>query len=256
MHDPSDQTIILQLDGEIDLDTFAAAVSGLRELANALVSDLAPHAGITWELQGLEYGSASVALRAESQSRAAARRVTRAYGEIGAAMSEDRHLAYSPKIGSCARKLGSLTGRQRVQAVRFGAGGRTAAITKLGQNSMATLEQLSSLGSVTGQIESLSRRGDLHLTLVDDVFASRVSLHLRKGQEELGRSSWDLHATVTGMVIEDPGSGRPTDVRNITSIEPVPEFQVGAWRDARGALPWKPGDPPAEQTIRELRGRA
>ena len=250
------QTISLEVTGQLDLDAFAAAVAGLRELAVALSSDLAPHANVRWELEDLKFGSASVTLRAESNSIAATKLLTRTYSEIWNDIALDRKLSYSRRITDSARKLAALTKRTRVTGLRCATGSWTAKVTSLGPNVGEVVDSVSSIGSITGQIESLSRRGDLHLTMVDDVFSSRVSLHLRNGQEELARQAWDIHATVNGTVIEDPGSGRPTDVRNVVSIRPIGGFEVGAWRQAQGAFPWNPGDPPAEQTIRELRGRA
>lgn len=252
----TEPTITLAVRGDIDIDTFAAAVKGLRELARALASDLTPQTQVDWELENLGVGSAVITLRAVSESEAASRAVTRAYDEIGATIAADEPLQYSEKISHCARKLARLTRRKRVRSVEFATESRAHNVTALRTNASVPIRQTESIGSVTGRIETLSRRGDLHLTLLDDVFNNRVALHLKAGQEEVGRSAWDQHVTVSGVVSQDPGSGRPTDIHEITSIEPVREYARGAWRAARGAIPWKPGDPPAELTIREIRGRA
>lgn len=252
----TEPTITFAVCGEIDISTFAAAVNGLRELAHALASDLTPQTQIVWELEGLNVGSAVVTLRAVSESEAASRVVTRAYDEIGATIAAGEPLHYSKKISTSARQLARLTDRKRVQSVQFVSESHAHTVTGLGTNTRVPVRQTESIGSVTGRIETLSRRGELHLTLLDDVFNSRVALHLKGEQKEIGRSAWDQHVTVSGVVSQDPGSGRPTDVRDITSIEPVREYALGAWRAARGAIPWKPGDPPAELTIREIRGRA
>ncbi len=250
------QTISLEVTGQLDLDTFAAAVTGLRELANSLSAGLTPHANVIWELEDLKFGSATVTLRAESHSVGATKLLARAYSEIWTDISLDRKLNYSRKISESARKLATLTKRKRVTGIRCATGSWSGTLTSVGPNLGAIVEPVSSIGSVTGQIEALSRRGDLHLTMIDDVFSSRVTLHLKKGQEELARQAWNIHATVSGTIIEEPGFGRPTDVRDVLSIEPIEDFPVGSWRKAQGAFPWIIGDPPAEQTIREVRGRA
>ncbi len=250
------QTISLVVKGEIDLDTFAAAVDGFKQLAKSLANDLAPHAGIKWQLEGLQYASATISLRAVSQSEAANRLVAHTYRQIGEALEYDRPLRYPDGISNSARRLARLTNRAGVSAVQLATRDYTATVTELGRSIDLPVQPLVSLGSVNGLVESLSRRGDLHLILIDDVFSGRVSLHLQQGQEELGRSVWDQRVTVSGRVTEEPGTGRPTDVRSITSIEPQRAFDPGAWRSARGAFPWQPGDPPAEQQIREIRGRA
>ena len=85
------------------------------------------------------------------------------------------------------------------------------------------------------------------------MFNKAVICHLQVGQEELARSAWNTQVTVSGMVERDPGTGHATHMRQVSSIQPLPDHPRGVWRDARGALPWSPGDPPAEAMIRKLR---
>lgn len=252
----SAESISFAVEGDIDLNTFALAVDGLKDLANSLANDLVPHAGVEWELAGLEFGSASIALRPISASIPANRRLLRAYRDIGNAIAADRPLRFSSQICSAAQRLAGLSNNPRVSAVRFGAMGQTTVIRELGRAAAPSSSAVVAIGSVTGVVEAISRRGNLHLTLIDDVFRGRVSLHLQKGQEELGRKAWDRHVIVSGLITEQPGSGRPTSVRNVTEIRNVKEYEPGAWRTARGVFPWQPGDPTAEQLIREIRGRA
>lgn len=252
----SDEIISFTVDGDIDFATFATAVDGLKDLTNSLAKDLVPHAEVEWELAGLEFGSATVALRASSPTRAANRRLSRAYREIGHAIAADRPLRFSAGVRRAAQRLAGLSNRPHVSAVRFVSQGQTTTVSEMGRTAASSINPSVTVGSVTGVVEAISRRGDLHLTLIDDVFSSRVSLHLQKGQEELGRNAWDQHVSVTGIISEDPGTGRPAEVRGISAIEPMTAFEPGAWRTARGAFPWQPGDPPAEQQLREIRGRA
>lgn len=253
--DDDNGTISLLVQGQLDVDTFAAAVAGLRDLATALATNLTPDAPVTWELEQLAYGSASITLRAESDSPSAPATLTGAYLDVWEAIAEDRELDCPREVRDSARRLAALTRRERVTGLKCSAATRRVQISRLGPNAGRSSMGVKSIGVVTGQIESLSRRGDLHLTMVDDVFHSRVALHLRKGQEELGRNAWDTHATVHGTITEDADTGHPTEVRNITKVEPASRYSKGAWRSARGAFPWRPGDPPAEMLIRELRGR-
>ena len=113
--------------------------------------------------------------------------------------------------------------------------------------------QRHALGAVSGLVTSLKKIDELEFTVQDTAFRSAVTCHLREGQEDEARRAWDTCVTVTGMVERDPDTGRPTHVRQISRIEPLPEHLGGAWRNARGTLSWAPGDPPAEAAIRRIR---
>ena len=252
----SEDTIALAIKGEIDLDTFWAAVDRLRRLAKSLASDLVPDSKVVWNLADLEYGSAVVSLRPVSATTVPTRRLILAYRDIGEAIAADRPLRYSESVRSAAQSLTEVCDRRGVEAVQFVSHGRKTRVKKLRDHTASKVKPFVSIGEVTGVVESVSRREELSLSLVDDVYKSRVTVHLTQEQAGLARQVWDKHVTVTGAITESPGTGRPTDVRRITSIEPVRTYEPDAWRAARGVFPWKPGDPPAEEQIREIRGRA
>jgi hypothetical protein len=68
------------------------------------------------------------------------------------------------------------------------------------------------------------------------------------------RELWGRRAIVEGEVRRDPWSGRPTKIRQVTAVEPVPEDSApGGWREARGALTRVWDGTPAEETIRKMR---
>ena len=113
--------------------------------------------------------------------------------------------------------------------------------------------QRHALGAVSGLVTSLKKLDELEFTVTDGVFGAFVTCHLRAGQEEEARDAWDRYVTVTGMVERDAGTGCPSHVRQISRIEPLPEHPDREWQMARGALSWKPGDPPAEAAIRRIR---
>ena len=245
--------ITLAIDGELDLGLFAAAVDRLKDLTAALSDDLAPNGDVRWRIADLKVGSAVVTLGVESSSDAAVRRVTRGFNDVGAALAGDQRLEFSPRVAKAARRLGELTRQQGVKAVRFQTASRTSTVVKLGPNAKAAVRQRHAWGAVSGRVTSLKKVDALEFTLRDSVFDVAVTCHLRAGQEDEARCAWDTYVTVSGMVERDPGTGRPRSVRQISQIEQLPDRPRGAWRAARGALPWKPGDPPAEAAIRRVR---
>ena len=245
--------ITLAIDGELDLGLFAAAVDRLKDLTAALSDDLAPNGDVRWRIADLKVGSAVVTLGVESSSDAAVRRVTRGFNDVGAALEGDQRLEFSPRVAKAARRLGELTRQKGVKAVRFQTASRTSTVVKLGPNAKAAVPQRHAWGAVSGRVTSLKKLDGLEFTLTDSVFGVAVTCHLRAGQEDEARCAWDTYVTVSGMVERDPGTGRPRSVRQISQIEQRPGRPRGAWRTARGALPWKPGDPPAEAAIRRVR---
>ena len=245
--------ITLAIDGELDLGLFAAAVDRLKDLTAALSDDLAPDGDVRWRIADLKVGSAVVTLGVESSSDAAVRRVTRGFNDVGAALEGDQRLEFSPRVAKAARRLGELTRQQGVKAVRFQTASRTSTVIKLGPNAKAAVPQRRAWGAVSGRVTSLKKLDALEFTLKDSVFGVAVTCHLRAGQEDEARCAWDTYVTVSGMVERDPGTGRPRSVRQISQIEQRPDRSRGAWRAARGALPWKLGDPPAEAAIRRVR---
>ena len=247
------EAITFAIDGEIDLDLFAAAVGRLKDLASALSDDLSPNDELRWRLSDLRTGSAVMTLTPESPSVAAVQRVMRGFNDVGAALQEDLPLEFSPRVAKAARRLGGLTRRKGIRAVRFRTAARTSTVVKLGEKARATVPQRHALGAVSGLVTSLKKLDDLEFAVTDGVFAASVTCHLRAGQEEEARGAWNKYVTVTGMVERDPGTGRPRHVRQVSRIEPLPERPRGAWRNARGALSWTPGDPPAEAAIRRIR---
>lgn len=245
--------ITLAIDGELDLGLFAAAVDRLKDLTAALSDDLAPNGDVRWRIADLKVGSAVVTLGVESSSDAAVRRVTRGFNDVGAALEGDQRLEFSPRVAKAARRLGELTRQKGVKAVRFQTASRTSTVVKLGPNAKAAVRQRHAWGAVSGRVTSLKKVDALEFTLTDSVFGVAVTCHLRVGQEGEARCAWDTYVTVSGMVERDPGTGRPRSVRQISQIEQLPDRPRGAWRAARGTLPWKPGDPPAEAAIRRVR---
>ena len=245
--------ITFAVEGDVDIAILAAAAGRLKRLAEALAADFAPHSHVRWRLDDLAAGSAVIALAPESDSPVAIRRVMRGFGDVGAALAADRSLDFSPRTCIAARQLAKLTRRNGVSAVRFESAAGTSRVERLGPTASNPVAPRRALGAVAGLVTSLRRLDELQFTLSDNVFNKAVICHLQGGQEELARSAWNTQVTVSGTVERDPGTGHATHVRQVSSIQQLPDYPRGVWREARGALPWSPGDPPAEAMIRKLR---
>jgi hypothetical protein len=97
-------------------------------------------------------------------------------------------------------------------------------------------------GAVSGQVETLARRNSLRFVLYDVLHNKAVSCYVAEGEEEKMRDIWGKFVTVEGIVTRDPLDGRPSSVRQITSIVKRPERQI-SYRDARGASPYSAVSP-------------
>ena len=110
-----------------------------------------------------------------------------------------------------------------------------------------------SVGVVTGTVQTLSSQNGLRFTIYDSVHDKAVKCRLEPGQEYLVRKIWGRRASVSGTIVRDGATGIPKSVTNILKIEPLPDYEPGSYRNAKGALPWKEGDRMPEDVIRELR---
>ena len=109
------------------------------------------------------------------------------------------------------------------------------------------------IGAVTGRVQVLSNRGGLRFNMYDTVHDKAVSCYLKQGQEDLMREAWGQRAMVSGEVTRDKATGRPITIRQIMNLEILEETVAGSYHEARGAVPWEPGDALPEDVIRRLR---
>jgi len=106
--------------------------------------------------------------------------------------------------------------------------------------------------AVEGRIQTLTNRYSLRFTLFDFLHDRAVNCYLHEGQETIIREAWGRRAVVEGVVTRDAESGRPTSVRNISSIAILPDNMSG-YQEARGIVPVPDGAPSPEIIIRRLR---
>ena len=67
------------------------------------------------------------------------------------------------------------------------------------------------------------------------------------------REVWGSWATVVGTVSRESVTGKPISIRDIRKVERLDDAGPRAYQEARGAVPWQPGDMLPEEVIRLLR---
>ena len=249
--------IAFSIEGDVDIGTLETTVSGLRELVLALQADHAPGSRVSWRVGDLRAGSAHIRLEADDES-GAARHVMEKYEQLAADIRADRELICSAAVRRPVRRLAKLTHQKAVKSVTFATSDAEHSITGLGKRAARNeVTTYADPGWVEGDVISLSRRNGLQLTLLDDIHQQAVTCHLSPEQGDLAEQAWRSGAAcISGMVTRDSLTDRPSAVRDVTKIDCLSdddEHWDEDWKAARGAIPWKPGDPPAEVLIRRLR---
>ena len=110
-----------------------------------------------------------------------------------------------------------------------------------------------SLGGVTGTAHTLIDRDGPKLILRDDLAKKPVECQFAPGHEDAMREAWGKRVTVYGRIERDWHTGLPLFIRDARKVDILPEVPPGSYKNARGAIPWKPGDMPAEESIRRIR---
>ena len=245
----SKTTLTFELGGRVELKEFE---EGIR-LFTRLVSTLTPRRGVTWVVEDLQPGSATVTLRGEADDPVKVERVIDDYEEIGIALSRHESLRLpKTRVAQAANAIADFVGPR--EYVRLGTpsqdyivyGNRVA-------DDKAPIAPLISIGAITGRVQTLSSRSGLRFNLYDTVHDRAVACYLGPGQEEIMREAWGNRATVVGRVSRDPLTGKPISIRDIKQVELLDDVAPGTYQQARGAVPWEPGDMMPEEAIRLLR---
>ena len=241
-------TLTFELGGRVEIAHFADGVAALRRLVAALTPR---NAGVVWVVEDLQPGSAVVTLRGESEDPIAVERIVDDYERIGAALSQHEDLLqFNRQAKDASYTIRNLTGA--ADYVRFETSGGDYTIYANGHTINRPAPTVA-IGAITGRVQTLSNRSGLRFNLYDTLHDKAVACYLAPGQEELMREAWGQRARVSGRVSREASTGRPIAIRQIMNVEILGEAKLGSYRDARGAVPWQPGDPMPEDVIRQLR---
>ncbi len=246
----SKNTLTFELGGRVTLADFANGVGAFRRLVDALTPR---DAGVTWVVDDLQPGSASVTLLGEANDPFAVERIVDDYERIGAALAS--HIPMPAFDSKVMRTVNDIQIRAKgMEYIRFETPVEDYTIYPNGNYiSRPAPTPTVAIGAITGRVQTLTNRSRLRFNLYDSIFDKAVACYLSPGQEELMRTAWGRRARVSGRVYREASTGKPVTIRQIMNVEILPDVPPGSYRQARGAVPRPPGAPLAEDAIRRLR---
>lgn len=242
-------TLTLTLGGPVEIGQFQEGITRFQRLVSALT----PGKGVKWVVADLQAGSATITLAAETEvaaDAAKAKQVVDDFDNIGKALESSSPLAYNRPAQQAVAGLQALA--HTMEYVRLET--PSADYIVPGKDGVTPSPGVRiSIGAITGRVQTLTNRGGLRFKLYDHIHNKAVACYLQSGQEELMRAAWGRRARVSGTVSRDGKLGLPVAVRQILKVEILEEPKPGAYRAARGAIPWQPGYETPEAVIRRLR---
>ncbi len=252
--DVPDDTLTIQLGGNVPLTQFAEAVRSFTAIVQGLSETLSPLDEIEWTIADLDYGSALATVRGEAKSRQSAPvlEVIRAYNRVGDALAKGERVPYGQKVRRAALSIAKLPD-SKITVVRFITADDESEIRQPEKATAPVLLHRSAYAVVEGRVQTLSETRGLRFVLYESRFGTPVTCYLREGHREVMRGIWGSRATVEGWVTRDRDDGRPISVRQVETILPLPEVEPGTFRRARGILARVADEPTPEERIRALR---
>lgn len=244
-------TVTLELQGEVSLQDLARGIEHFNTLLAGLAAEVAADAQVEWLVDELQAGSAMATVLGQSDHPQAVTSIVAAYGQVGQAMQQHERIPFSERVSKPATQLVRMLG-SRIRAVRL----VTPEAEYLVRAGMTPDEQWAglrySLGTVTGTVETLSSHGRLRFVLYDVHFGRAVTCYLTPGQEEMMRNLWRKKATISGEIGREPVRGRAVQIRKITGVVEAGRVPAGSYQAAAGMLKGV-FDPKPEDVIRRIR---
>ena len=243
----SETTLTFEIGGRVEMRDLREGVS----LFVDLIAALSPNRGVSWFVEDMRAGSAITTLRGEADDPAVLERIVADYEKIGLELSQNQepsHIRLAAR--SASRDILALA--ERVDYVKFKTPTQNYMVFGNGDEveDAPTFSPVVSIGAITGRVQTLSSRSGLNFNLYDDVLDRRVTCYLGPGQEEMMREAWGRRVSVSGRILRNSETGTPTSIRDISKVDILEDPIPGAYRNARGAVPWKPGDMLPEEVIR------
>lgn len=248
-----DHQIALRANGVMPLNEFRNVVAAFADLIGALSDEIAGKDEVTWQLSGLEYGSAAIQIAGYAEDPMAVRRVVAAYRTVAVAAQERRVIPYSESVQAAVRTLTGVI-NDHVKGLEFlTVDSRTMVSAPIKAEATEAPVNQASWGSVRGKVQTISERNALSFTLYDSLFDLAVRCTVAADRRELLRDIWGKEVEVTGRVRRDPHTGRPEAISDVTEIEVIELDAPSGYRRARGILTSVADLPLPEERIRRLR---
>ena len=249
-----DNTLTFEIGGQIELKDLEEGIRLFTQLINALT----PREGVAWIVHDLQSGSADVTLKCEA-AEAVAGRVMHDCESIGKHMSNgtsdyEPELFASDKRGAmeAAKKIRAFAASESIEYVGLQTESVYFTVRPIDASTPPAASSSTSIGAITGRVQTLNSRRGLKFTLYDDIHDKAVTCFLKSGQEGKMREVWGRRAKVTGAITRD-ADDKPKSISEVAAVELLEEVPPDAYKQARGAIPWTPGDELPEEVIRRMR---
>ena len=251
MHDGA---ITFAIEGDVDLETYEAAVSAARSLVGQLDRARRFDDEIAWKVSPAADGLVGVHLRPCRESRTRAREVASSLDAIAAALVADEPIDAPMNARRAAWKIARLPAREGIASVIIATSGKTHRIPCLGRGSAMVPEAAKTEEwYVAGEVAELCTAGAPYMIVIDGDYDHPVCCYVDPAEAIPRPARVGDEVSVFGTVLRAPWFERPLEVTSVTKVEIEPD-PANAWQRARGILNWKPGDEPAEVAIRRIRG--
>jgi hypothetical protein len=243
--------LTLAMGGDVPLDLFAETVRHFQHLIELLSKEMGEGVPVSWVIDELSAGSASITIRGEAADPGVVERVGRVYTIIGQSLEDGEPIPYGPSIARAAENITKVLDG-KITSIQFDAGSDVATVTA-GVSVEQAAGLIGAFGAIEGRIETLTHRSWLGFTLYDILNDRAIRCHLDPEQIDAVRAAWGHRAVVRGWVRRDPLSGRAVAINPVHSIEIVPEVARGSYHRARAIAPAGSNEPSPEVAIRRLR---
>jgi hypothetical protein len=242
----------ITLNGDVPLDLFVEVIRHFNELITNLSHELAGDVKIDWQIAELEAGSATAEIVGYASDINIVERVVCAYETVGRALEMKKPIPYSSSVVKAAEGIASIIDG-RISSVEFHTTDDFTSCITESPTAIGKPTRINVYGTITGLVETLSRRQTLRFILYDDLFDKAIKCFFEEDQREMMRDIWDKKVTVTGRITRDAITGRPLEMHDIQNVKIISDRPQGSFKRARGVIPWREGNEYAEVIIRRIR---
>ncbi len=248
-----EDSVKFHLGGEVTIEQLSIAFARFSRVLDTLRQSHS--AEVRWVLAGLDYGSAAAIAQAVPLDDEAQMRIPAMY---------DNYIDAAQRVqaGSVDRTFplhrdvhGLMALADEGHPITIQADGKqvvvNAPIPPLTLTSVEESDKdATSVGTVRGRVETLSRRRGLTFRLYELTTDSAVVCYMDPDLEDTMRGAWGHVADVTGTVLRDAKTDKPLWIRRVTNVDPVDEGDPRGYLRARGTVQTSE---PAEVLVRRMR---
>ena len=254
-HGVSDLTVSLGLVGDVTIEAVAQSADTLHRLLVALADEVGSTVKIEWIPENLQIGSLHSTYRARpigNTTVAEAEQVVQHYCQLGEQLERNEKLVNGDAVAAAVSRL-LKQARTYADELVLGSAARDAIIDLKSVQAVRRDVKQQSIGSVTGRVQTVSVRSSLQFVLYQEWTDHAIRCYASDDHVEALRMVWGCRSRVYGTLTRSEGSGHIVSIRDISTIEALPEEPEQRFEDARGSIEWLPEHPSPERFVRELR---